>query len=56
MHLQDLQNPSNPINRNFNVVGTSDVCMSSKQMVNDSNENLIVELDYKPSQSGNTQY
>jgi hypothetical protein len=29
--------------------------MSSKQKVNDSNENLIVESDDKPSQSGNTQ-
>ncbi len=29
--------------------------MSSKQMINDSNENLIVESDGKPSQSGNTQ-
>ncbi len=29
--------------------------MSSKQKVNDFNENLIVESDEKPSQSGNTQ-
>jgi hypothetical protein len=29
--------------------------MSSKQKVNDSNENLIVESDDKPSQSDNTQ-
>ncbi len=55
-HLQDIQNPNIPINRNFNVVGTSEVCMSLKRMVNDSNENLIVESNDKPSQSGNTQY
>ena len=55
-HLREIQYPINPPNRNFNVVGTSEVCMSSKQMVNDSNENLIVESDDKPSQSGNTQY
>ncbi len=54
-HLQDIQNPNNPINRNFNVVGTSDVYMSSKHKVNGSNENLIVESDDKPSQSDNTQ-
>ncbi len=40
---------------NFNVVGTSDVCMSSKQKVNDSNENLIAKSDDKPSQSDNIQ-
>ncbi len=33
----------------------SDVFMSSKHKVNDSNENLIVESDDKPSQSDNTQ-
>ncbi len=46
-HLQDIQNPNNPLNRNFNVAGTSDVCMSLKQKVN--------EPDDKPSQSDNTQ-
>ncbi len=49
-HLQELQDPNHPLNRrNLNVVGTSDVCMSSKQKVNDSDENLIVESDDKPS-------
>jgi hypothetical protein len=55
-HLEEIQDPNHPLNRrNSNVVGTSDVCMSSKQKVNDSNENLIVEMDDKPSESGNTQ-
>ena len=56
-HLEEIQDPNHPLNRrNSNVVDTSDVCMSSKQKVNDSNENLIVESDDKPSQSDNTQY
>ena len=54
-HLEEIQDPNHPLNRpSLNVVGTSEVCMSSKQMVNDSNENLIEESDDKPSQSGNT--
>ncbi len=56
-HLPELKDPNHPLNRrSSNVVGTSDVCMSSKQMVNDSNENLIAESDDKPSQGNNTQY
>jgi hypothetical protein len=56
-HIEEIQDPNHPFNRrSSNVVGTSEVCMSSKLMVNDSNENLIVESDDKPSQSGNTQY
>ncbi len=38
-HLEEIQDPNHPLNRrSSNVVGTSDVCMSSKLMVNDSNE------------------
>ncbi len=42
-HLEELQDPNHPLNRrNSNVVGPSDVCMYSKQKVNDSNESVIV--------------
>ncbi len=53
-HIEEIQDPNHPLNpRSSNVVGTSDVCMSSRQKVNDSYENLIVELDDKLSQRDN---
>jgi hypothetical protein len=53
-HIEEIQNQNHHHNRrNSNVVGTSDVCMSSKQKVNDSNENLLVESADKPSLSDN---
>ncbi len=53
-HIEEIQDPNHPLNRhNSNAVGTSDVCVSSRQKVNDFNENLIVELNDNPSQSDN---
>jgi hypothetical protein len=54
LRLQEFQDPNHPLNRrSSNVVGTSDVCMSSRHKVNDSNQNLTVQLDDKPSQKDN---
>jgi hypothetical protein len=44
-HLQEIQDPNHPLNRhNFDVVCISDVCMSPRQKMNDSDENLNVEF------------